>query len=47
MEGDSLLGILRDFFLHLYLGSVFLDPEDVVNLSIGAIWNFGNGTGLL
>ena len=32
---------------HAYLGSFFLDPEDVANMSIGAIWNFGKGTGLL
>jgi hypothetical protein len=24
-----------------YLGSFFLDPEDIRKLSIGAIWNFG------
>jgi len=23
-----------------YLVSFFLDPEDVTNLSIGAVWNF-------
>jgi len=28
----------------LSLGSFFLDPEDI---RIGAIWNFGEGTGLL
>ena len=32
---------------HAYLVSSFLDHEDVTNLSIGAIWNFGKGTGLL
>jgi hypothetical protein len=32
---------------HTNLGSFFLDPEDVMNLSTGAIWNFGKGTGLL
>ena len=32
---------------HTYLGSFFLDPEDVMNLRMGAIWNFGKGTGLL
>ena len=31
---------------HNYLGSL-LDPEDVRNLSLGAIWNFNKGTGLL
>jgi len=29
---------------HTYLGRFFLDPEDI---RIGAIWNFGKGTGLL
>ena len=24
---------------HAYLGSFFLDPEDVSNLSMGSIWN--------
>jgi len=32
---------------HAYLGSFFLDSEDITNLSISAICNFGNGTGLL
>jgi len=32
---------------HADLGSFFLDPEDFMNLSTGAIWNFGKGTGLL
>ena len=31
---------------HSYLGS-FLDREDIRKLSIGAIWNYGKGTGLL
>jgi hypothetical protein len=31
---------------HTYLGSFFLDPEDLRNLSLGAIWNFIKGTGL-
>jgi hypothetical protein len=26
---------------HTYLGSFFLDPEDIRELSIGAIWNVG------
>jgi len=29
-----------------HLGSFFLDPEDITIVSIGAIWNFGKGTGL-
>jgi hypothetical protein len=32
---------------HIHLVSFLLDPEDIRKLSIGAIWNFGNGTGLL
>jgi hypothetical protein len=32
---------------HKYLGSFFLDPEDIRLLGVGAIWNFAKGTGLL
>jgi hypothetical protein len=32
---------------HTSLGSFFLDPEDIMNLTIVAIWNFGKWTGLL
>jgi len=32
---------------HAYLGSSFLDPEDIRELGMGAIWNFAKGTGLL
>jgi len=32
---------------HAHVGSFFLDPEDIRKLSIGAIWNFGKGTGPL
>jgi len=32
---------------HTYLGSFFLDPEDIRMLGVGSIWNFGKGTGLL
>ena len=31
---------------HVYLGSFFLDPEDIQSLSLGAIWNFSDGAGL-
>jgi hypothetical protein len=31
----------------MYLGSFFLDPEDIRVLGVGAIWNFVKGTGLL
>jgi hypothetical protein len=27
---------------HIYLGSFFVDPEDIRKLSIGATWNFVN-----
>jgi hypothetical protein len=29
-----------------YFGSIFLNPEDFKNLSLGAIWDFSKGTGL-
>jgi len=32
---------------HTYLGSFFLDPEDIRKQNTGAIWNFVKGTGLL
>jgi len=32
---------------HVYLGSFFLDPEDIRVLGMGAIWNFAKGTELL
>jgi hypothetical protein len=32
---------------HAYLGPFFLDPEDIRELDMGAIWNFAKGTGLL
>jgi hypothetical protein len=32
---------------HAYLGSFFLDPEDIWELGMGAIWNFAKGTGFL
>jgi hypothetical protein len=32
---------------YTYLGSFFLDPEDIRVLGMGAIWNFAKGTGLL
>ena len=30
----------------LYLGSLFLEPEDIKGISLGAIWNFSKVTGL-
>ena len=32
---------------HTYLGSFFLDAEDIRKLGMGAIWIFAKGTGLL
>jgi hypothetical protein len=32
---------------YAYLGSFFLDPEDIRVLGVEAIWNFAKGTGLL
>ena len=32
---------------HTYLGSFFLDSEDIRVLDMGALWNFAKGTGLL
>jgi hypothetical protein len=29
-----------------YLGSFFLEPEFIKNVSVGAIWNFGEVAGL-
>ena len=31
---------------HAYLGSFFLDPEDIKSISLGAIWNFSKATRL-
>jgi len=31
---------------HMYLGSFFLDPEDIRSLGLGATWNFSKATGL-
>jgi len=33
--------------IHIYLGSFFLDPEDIRKLSTGSIWNFVKETGFL
>jgi len=33
--------------IYIYLGSFFLDPEDIRKLIIGVIGNFVKGTGLL
>jgi len=31
---------------HVYLGSFVLEPEDIEIISLGAIWNVSEGTGL-
>ena len=31
---------------HAYLGSFFLELEDIKNLGLGAIWNFSKDTGV-
>jgi len=31
---------------HRYLGSFFLEPEDVKSISLGAIWSFSTAAGL-
>jgi len=32
-------------FRHMYPGSFFLEPEDMKNISLGAIWNFSKVRG--
>jgi len=31
---------------HAYLGSSFLEPGDIKNLNLGAIWNYSKAVGL-
>jgi len=31
---------------YAYLGFFFLEPEDIKSISLGAIWNFSNASGL-
>jgi hypothetical protein len=31
---------------HAYLGSFFMESENIKNVSLGAIWNFGKVTGI-
>jgi hypothetical protein len=33
-------------FRHAYLGCFFLEPENINNISMGAIWNFSKVAGL-
>jgi hypothetical protein len=44
LEGVRLPGFLRK--KKNYIWVPFFDPEDITILSLGAIWNFGKGTGL-
>jgi len=44
LEGVHFPGFLRE--KEKYIWVPFLDPEDIKILSLGAIWNFSNGTGL-
>jgi hypothetical protein len=48
-KSQSMFCVSVRLWLHsdIYLGSFFLDPEDVKKLKIEAIWNFSKGTGLL
>jgi hypothetical protein len=32
---------------HTYLGSFFLEPEDIKSIGLGAIWSFAKATWLL
>jgi len=43
--GDSLAGTFEKK-KGKYIWVPSLDPEDIKLLSLGAIWNFGKGTGL-
>jgi len=40
-ECESLASLIR-----VYLGSFFLEPEDIKNIILGAIWNFSKAKGL-
>jgi len=33
-------------FRHAYLGSLFLEPEDIRSLGLGTIWNYCRAVGL-
>jgi hypothetical protein len=51
-EEETSVHILCEFealvtLRHAYLGSLFLDPEDIRKLDMGAVWNFAKETGLL
>jgi hypothetical protein len=51
-EEETSVHILCEFealasLRHAYLGSSFLDPEDIRELGMRAIWNFAKGTGFI
>jgi len=51
-EAETLVHILCECealasLRYIYLGPFFLDPDDIKKPGVGAIWRFGNATGLL
>ena len=46
-EEETSVHILCETLRHQYLGSFFLDPEDIRVLGVRANWRFIKGTGLL
>jgi len=51
VRGETSAHILCEFkalasLRHVYLGSFFLEPEDIRSLGLGAIWNYSKVTGL-
>ena len=46
LEGIRLLGLFEWKGLYSYIWVPFLDPGDIKILNLGAIRNFGKGTGL-
>jgi hypothetical protein len=44
LEGNHLPGVFESKGKYMWVP--FLDPKDIKILSLGAIWNFGKGTGL-
>jgi hypothetical protein len=44
LKGICLLGCFERKVKYIWVP--FFDPEDIKILSLGAIWNFGKGTGL-
>jgi hypothetical protein len=51
VKGETSAHILCEYealasLRHAYLGSFFLEPEDIKSINLGAIWNFSKVTGL-